>query len=504
MRYPRGVKRFKAWLNKYEWLILIIGLVIVLRIPSLFEPHNYGDEEIYFVMGRGWRAGLQFYREIFDHKPPLIYIMAGITKSVFGFRLLLMGWMVGATIGFWWLSQWVWDQFGRLSSKKRKVLQILSTLTFALLSSWPRLEGQIANGELLMMVPLIVTMAWLLTKKRPKSRDYLTAGLLAGIGFLIKIPVAFDFLALMLFLFPFQKRSFKKSWQSLIDKNFWLMGVGFLTPMLITFAYYYARGLGVDFLKGVLLINLGYTSSYATSSYKFNPLASGLFVRLMLLGGWSLILFLLRKKLNRGFLLMSLWFGFSLFGTLLSARPYPHYWQEAVPAGALLMTSILALEKVGEWLIWGSLALASITAWKQINFWYYPTLSYYTNFIKVLNGKETKQDYLNYFGSTKINLPVANFLKQRLVKKDTIYVWGTDPTLYNLLDKLPTGGKYIVSFHVRDFKAYDETMKQLKKNKPDYVIIMPNPIPFSELFSWLEARYVLIKTIRGVEIYKRI
>ncbi len=498
------MKKVKEWLNKHEWLILIIGLIVILRIPSLFEPHNYGDEEIYFVMGHGWREGLSFYRDIFDHKPPLIYILAGLSRSVFGFRLLLMLGMIGETICFWKLSGWIWQQFERLKKRKQTWLQIISTIIFAILSSLPLLEGLVANGELFMMMPLVAALAWLASKKKKRSRDYLVAGLVAGIGFLVKIPVAFDFLAIMLFFFPFQETKFSKALKSLFRKDFWLMGVGFLTPMAITFAIYYLRGLGPDFVKGVFLINFGYTSSYATSSYKFNPLASGLLIRfelLVLFSGW---LFAVRKKINRGYLLISLWFGFSLFGALLSDRPYPHYLQEVVPVGSLWLASILVLEDVWSWLIWGSLALSLVIAQKKIKFWHYPTLSYYANFVKVLSGRESKQKYLDYFATTRINFPIAKFLKDRMVKTDSLYVWGTDPTLYNLLNRLPTGGKYIVSFHVRDFKAYDETIHRLKKNKPDYVVILPQPIPFPALFSWLEAKYVQIGEIKGAKIYKRL
>ncbi len=497
-------RKIIAWLNKYEWLILILGLVIIFRIPSLFEPHHYGDEEIYFVMGNGWRHHWQFYREIFDHKPPLIYIMAGMAKSVFWFRLMLMIWMLIYTILFWWLSGWIWNQFKYFSSKKRKTLQIISTLIFAFLSTWPRLEGQIANGELFMMMPAVAGLVLLLKVKKKTSWHYLGAGLLGGIGFLFKIPVAFDFLAFMLFLFPFERKSLKQSILSLLDKNWWLMGVGFLLPFLITLVYYQAIGLGKDFIQGVLLINLGYTSSYATSSYKFNPLASGLFIRFELLMIMTLILYMIRKKINRGFLLTSLWLSFSLFGALLSDRPYPHYLQEIVPAGSLWLTSIFGLEEVVSWLVWGSLALAMVIAQQKINFWYYPTISYYKNFIDKIEGKKSTQAYINYFSNSKLNFKLAKFLKERMTPTETLYVWGTDSALYNLMDKLPMGGKYIVSFHVRDFRAYKYTMKHLQQNKPDYVVIEPNPIPFPELFSWLEAKYIKIADIDGAKVYKRL
>ena len=415
-----------------------------------------------------------------------------------------MVWMLIYTWFFWQLSEWVWQQFKSLNQRKKRWLQILSTGIFALLSTSPRLEGQIANGELFMMMPMVATMTWLLKLKKRKWWHYWWGGVVAGIGFLFKIPVGFDFVALGLFLFPFQEKSWKNSVRSLLSKDMWLLVGGFLTPMLITFVYYWHQGLMQDFLQGVWLINFGYTSSYSTSSYKFNPLASGLFIRLILLLGFSFVLYLIRKRLNRGLVFVSLWLGWSLFGALLSARPYPHYLQEIVPVVSLWLTTSLVIEQVSSWLVWGLVGLSLIVAEKKIKFWYYPTLSYYQNFIAVLSKQKSPREYLNYFSNSKLNFELAEFLRVRMLSREKLYVWGTDPTLYNLLDKLPTGGKYIVSFHERDFKAYKETMRQLEKNKPDYVVILPKPIDFPELFSWLEAKYVLIKEVDGAKIYTKI
>ena len=128
-----------AWCNRREWLLLLLGLVVLFRIPSLFTPHYYGDEEIYFVMGRAWREGLPLYASAFDHKPPLIYVFAGLAQSVFWFRLLLLGWMLVHTWLFWHLARWVWA--------KRQGFVFLSSLLFVILTTAPTLEGNIAKGD---------------------------------------------------------------------------------------------------------------------------------------------------------------------------------------------------------------------------------------------------------------------------------------------------------------------------------------------------------------------
>lgn len=496
----KSSKKIIKYVNKWEWLILLLGLVVLLRIPSLFEPHHYGDEEIYFVMGRAWRWGVPFYSGAFDHKPPLIYILAGIANnSVFWIRMILMIWMLVHTVIFWHLAEWFWG-------KRRKWLTFMSTLIFVIITTLPRLEGQIANGELFMMMP--VTAAFLLVSKdREKNGSllrYFLAGILCGIGLLFKVPVILDFLALVLLVFVFSKDKFIDSLKSLVDKKLWILVLGFVTPVLLSFLYYYFNGMGQDYLRGALLINFGYTSSYSTSSYDFNPFASGLFLRALGLGGFTLFVYALRKKLSDQVVFATVWFGWSLFGALLSARPYPHYLlQPAVPA-ALGLPLIFTMESVIEWLVFSVVTLSTIIAHKQINFWYYPTLSYYQNFIEAGIGKKNERDYINYFSNSKLNYKLAKSLNEKMNEGDGLYVWGTDSTLYNLTDTLPAGGRYIVSFHVRDFNAYKEVMDNLQKNPPRFIVIMPDPIEFGELFGFLESQYQQIEKVDGAIVYMKL
>ena len=75
------MKKTIDWLEKREKLLLIIGLLVLLRLPSLFEPAWYGDENIYLTIGQGIRKGMVLYRDItdFPNKPPLIYLFAALT-----------------------------------------------------------------------------------------------------------------------------------------------------------------------------------------------------------------------------------------------------------------------------------------------------------------------------------------------------------------------------------------------------------------------------------------
>jgi len=499
----KWLRKLHEWGNRHEWILILLVVVAILRLPSLVTPNFYGDEEIYFVMGRAWREGIPLYAAMFDHKPPLIYVLAGLFPTVVAFRSMLMGMMLVHTVLFWKLARLFWGE-------KHKILAYLSSGIFVLLSSLPTLEGLIVNAELLMMLPItaMLLMVWRVGGwENPAPTDWVRyglAGLVAGLGWLYKIPVVFDFAAIALYLFAFRAESLWESIKNIFSKNFWAMIIGFVTPLALTFVYYFLKGDGVDYLGTVLTMNLGYVSSWSTSSYTFNPFRSGLVVRGTILLGYTLLIYLLRKRMDKRVVLSTLWTGWALFGALLSYRPYPHYLQEVVPAFALLLPTIFLAKRIAEWIVIGIIAGLGIAVQWQVKFWGYETISVYKNFWQVFTKKITWEEYRDRFDNTKRNYALATYLNERLSREDEIFVWGSDPTVYNLTNRLPTGGKYIVSFHVKDLKKYDYVMENLENNQPQAIVVIPSEIEFLELETMINREYVEVFKFEESRIYWRI
>lgn len=480
-------------------MILII-LVLILRLPSFVMPHYYGDEEIYFVMGRAWRSGVPLYQAMFDHKPPLIYILAGIAPTMLAFRSMLAGLMILHTVLFYKLAKLIWG-------KTKPYLSYLSSLLFVLVTTLPTFEGLTVNAELLMMIPVTGAVLLLWTARADtgvRPYRYLLAGLLGGIGWLFKIPVAADMVAIGLYFFVFKKKTLMEGVRAICSWGFVAYTIAFVAPLLLTFVYYYLKGTGPDYLATVLTVNLGYVSSWSTSAYTFNPFKSGLVVRGTVLAIYTLGLYIARKKLDTRFVLLALWLGFSLFGALLSGRPYPHYLQELAAPLTLLVPFVFVIENVLGWVVIGTIVVVGILVQRDIKFWGYPTLPVYQTYFEYATGKITWPEYLGRFDNGARNYQVAKYLNERTIESDIIYVWGSDPTIYNLTNKLPSGGKYIVSFHVRDLKKYDYTMENLNKTQPKYIVILPNSGEFDGLFSLIDHGYILAKEIENTQIYMRL
>ena len=301
---------------KRLWWVFL--LVVVLRIPSLFEPYSYGDEGIYLVLGQAIRKGLVFYRDMHDNKPPFLYMMAGIAGSLFWFRVILAGWYLFNTWIVWKLSE---------SMFKSEKVAFWASMIFGFASSFTILEGNIANGELFMIMPFCAAV-WLVYEgvKKKREKNFFWTGVLASVGFLFKVPIGFDFAGLGLWVLVLglaeRKRNLKR------------LGLR-LGGMAVFLAYYSLKGAGEPYLRSALMQNIGYLSSWsggAGGGLLASPLVQRGFLALGLSGG----LVAIRKKIGDEVFGLGLWLVWGLFGALLSERPYPHYMIEVVPSLALL------------------------------------------------------------------------------------------------------------------------------------------------------------------------
>lgn len=499
--------KIKKWIENNESLILLILLSAVLRIPSLFEPYWYGDEGIYLVLGQGIRKGLILYKDIHDNKPPLLYMLAAIAGNVFYFRLMLTIWF-GVAVGFFYkLTQ-------LLIPKKKVAATIATTLMIALTTLT---EGNIANAEIFIVLPIIMATFMALKELKRKSEKkkiirWAVMGLLMSVGFLLKVPAVFDMLALFLWVGVTQemngKNIFKSVWRVVSSKRLWLMGLGFIVPIALSIIYYYKVGAGERYFRSALGQNIGYLASFKTGSHDQGLGAqTGLISRTVGLLILLVAFFPLAKKgniTNKGKLLIT-WFLMALFGALLPERPYPHYLIQPIIPGSLLLTYFLFV-KNKSLRLWSIVVMAIMVGfYLKISFWHYPVVDYYRNFYDYITKVKTIEEYRNYF-DFRVNqtYKLADYLKRRTNSEDRVFIWGDEPTIYALANRLPVG-RYTVAYHVVDFNGYDETLEAFDKYQPKVVIVMKyEKRKFDQLMVRLETDYLLTETIDRADIYRRI
>lgn len=495
--------------EQYRELLILLLIVIVLRIPNFFEPYWYGDEAIYLTVGTGLRNGLRLYTDIIDHKTPLIYYLA-MVPTQFYFRLLNLGWMMVSTWVFFNVAN---TFFGR--TKKA----FLASLIFVLLTTLPWLEGHIPNGELFVMGFVLVGF-WLLGKtqwlqgflKQDKHavfelsnkeiRWLVAAGIFFGLGILTKVPAVLDFgAALLIGWFPLatmlvaarRNRTTLLTAATQFLKKAGFMAAGVAIPIGLSVLYFVLRGSGRDYLEYGLLYNLRYSGSWQLTFN--NPLLEFLFTfpgKTLVLGGIIAVLSFVKKWTPR-FQFAAGWFALTLFGALLSNRPYPHYLLQTIPALALLLPELLgALRKAvraktmiatGALLLLGTIGIIHL-----LNVRPYSAGEYYGKFYKLLTRQMTMEEYDASFNSfVADNYEAAEIIKG--LNGHKIFIWGTNPMLYALTQTVPTS-RFTVAFHIKDFQDYERTFAQIEEEKPKIIVVMKNETdPFPQLEAHLNAAY---------------
>jgi hypothetical protein len=448
--------------SKQFLFALFIGfLFFILRLPSLFEPLWYGDEGIYQVIGTSLNHGQLLYKQVFDNKPPLLYWLYSLLQSdQFSIRLV--------SLIFGVLSVWMFFLLAKklFENAKNNNLAYLTTIIFTVLFGLPSLEGNIANAENFMLLP-IITSAFLIVNQK----KFFIAGLLLGLAFLFKIVAVFDLSAFLVFYFILNFNHFRKEF-----KLFTII-IGFILPILLVSLYFIINNSFIDFIRAAFISNV----SYVSYGNNIGSLPVLLFIKLIVLGLFLLFLFARRKNINHNLLFILVWFAFSLFNAFFSQRPYTHYLLVLIPSLSL-MTGLLIFDKKYQKFTAVIFLIALFAVVKGFGIpRFNKSIDYYQNFLSFAVGGKTMNSYQNFFDRrTPFDYEIARFIRPNLTKDDTIFIWGNNAQLYQLVGAVALT-KYVVAYHISGYKdGFTSTQTSLEKTKPKFIVVMPNngPIPF--------------------------
>lgn len=461
----------RKWLVVHEVILMILAGVVFLRIPSLFEPYWYGDEGIYLTVGSAMRNGVELYKGIHDNKPPLIYTLAAVADgNQFWFKFILMLWSVATVAVFWNMSRYrVWP-----------------TVIFAVLTTLPLLEGNIANAELFFL--LLTVSAFGLVWKNDSLKNIFEAGILYGIAGLFKTPGLLEVAVWPIIWFVVRDREWFK-------KSFW-MGVGAAIPTGLAVIYFLGRGTLPEFLTAAGIKMIPYLSSWNVGL----PVIGSLSGRAILLVSWLVGLWLVRRKIPRTVVVMGVWWAITLFSALLSGRPYPHYLLQMVPVVSLLAGVVAWEEKRGKNL-WLVMAVVTVAAVGLFKFYAYPVVSYYENWGKWVMGQQSYEAYSQWFNpQVKNNYEIARIVMAGSRDDDRIFVWGDEPMIYALARRLPAT-KYTVRYHVKEFGAEKATVEKLKGIPPRYIVLWGNGDDLPGLSELLRQDYIREQGVGNAQVY---
>jgi hypothetical protein len=179
--------------NVWALLLLLIGC-LGLRAVAMVRPCLSDDEATYCVVGREMLAGRVLYKDIVDHKPPLIYLTYALTQelggAIGGMRLLhlltvLVVFATGVLLGR--VAGRMADERGDIGGSERESL-VAATLYILFSTTFFDFDSLAANCELFMLLPLTGSVLLYLDSALPTIRrpQLFCAGVLVGVAMLYK------------------------------------------------------------------------------------------------------------------------------------------------------------------------------------------------------------------------------------------------------------------------------------------------------------------------------
>jgi len=303
-------------------LLLALGfLAIALSRVLLGNIKVDWDEELYFLIARGWSHGQLPYRDIFDHKPPAVYLIyllgTGFGKS---FPLLRAIIDVALLLGAYFFVKALQPQGTPLWR---------ATLTIGLFALFSYREGGGTNTELLYVPALLLATAMLVSEKP------IAAGVFAASALAIKYTCALDLLGI--FIFYCSAYSKTPKFKSTLAK--WVIASTIATLFVYGSFYLYFQQQGIDLFNEIITRNLQHGSGERATLVTKNGLFYFLQIIVPLIAvtaAFSSKAALTNFKVLGALLI---WLALSIMQGLLTGKYYYHYFIPAfIPAIAIVLS----------------------------------------------------------------------------------------------------------------------------------------------------------------------
>ena len=354
--------RTKSW-RLFAWALLVAfsALFLLSKSSPAYPVNDWSDANIYLTIGRGMTRGQVVYRDLYDHKGPLLYALHALCALLSFDSFLGVYVMEGLLLAvFLFCAGGLMQSFGL----KRSVAALLPILAVLICSSFSFAEGDSAEE---MCLPMIMATLWGVCaflqsgKDRLSTRSLVLHGWLVGNVFWVKFTLVGAQAGLLGFVLL--RHAFRREWKSLFHSVLYLLaGFGLSTlPWILYFGIHGAIG---DWLRVYLYDNLFLYS--AGESAGLLSRVKAMFVcgmdwliqnlRYTLLIALGLVWFALREKQTR----TAVWLMAALgaLAVFAGGKSYAYYGLALAGMTALGLIPLGRLmERAPRWLPAASLAL---------------------------------------------------------------------------------------------------------------------------------------------------
>lgn len=363
--------------------------------------------------------GYRLYADVWENKPPSLYLMYSGVYHPFGPSLLAIRLLAALAV-----LALLPPVYGLAAHYAGTRAAAAVTLLCGLLFGVPFLEGTTANAETF-LAPLTAWAAYAVIVRQ----RFLLGGVLIAAALSFKVVGLFDGAALGLALLtasvPARSRLHSAA----------LFTLGMSVGVALLLAVAGMAGILPAMLRDALLYDVGYVG-------RGNGGALPWLLPVKAIALAALTLPLLRRPFPY------LWTLYALAGALVSGRIFGHYLLQVV-APLCVSLALLAdgrFPGFRRWVLWCSLALLTSASLAGLAGWLLAAsghdsilarrLQYYPNVVRYLSGRESYAAYRNQIDDhVTRNLALARALRR--LPPGKILVWGNVPWVYVLSYHLP-------------------------------------------------------------------
>jgi len=296
----------------FLFTVSLVVLGITSKNSPLYPLNDWGDANSFFTIGKGMFNGLIPYRDLFDHKGPVLYLIYGLgylitNKSFLGVFLLEL---IFFTVFLCYAKKMV-----LLFTSDKKALYFFLPIFAVLLCTIPAFAHGGSAEEF--MLPLLMISLYhfvnFLKNDIINKKIILTDGIIFGIVFLTKFTLCGLWVAYMLFLFM-EMLIRKQAKEGIIYPLVFIGGA--LIPFIGFSIYFVIHNAFYDFIYTYFYLNIFSYGQLGSSilgkitaigkAITFNLIASNFIVLLMFLYSLIVLIKIALKKRYKVYLFNTL------------------------------------------------------------------------------------------------------------------------------------------------------------------------------------------------------
>ena len=494
-------------------ILLVVLAAALPRLPTLFEPLAM-DQALFAVIGEGILRGERLYVDLWDHKPPAIYLLYAAIRGVSGgasWAVALAG-LVAAVATALLLRSLV-------AARRGADVGLLAGVLYGLLANPILLGGFYATAQAEVFLEALVAASLVLAARGGRSHGF-ASGAALGAAALFK-PTALLFAPIVLLARAGPGGANAPSRATSRRARLGPIGLGLAVPVLFSLAYVAASGTWAAAFEALVTWNLRAARAAAAdpgglASISLSlPSILGLLLDGILLLGPFLLFALAGAALSRDRALPLAWLAAAVVSVLAQGKLYRYQYQPLL--APLVWLSALGLAETASRLARPArraarpvvvvLALLSLVPYARSvrSYWSAHRVRF------PLPAGPAREEMLGTYTWSGTGMRyddaarVAARIQAASAPDDRIYVLGFDPQIYLLARRAPAG-RYLAHDHVRAPGAEERLASDLARRRPRWVVVATDQVAstdFPRITAWIAENAAPRGTIGRFALFER-